>query len=53
MVYPKYIPNQRELTKELTRSIIEGFMDNVIFEFGSKESEEQGLQERLWKKKKV
>lgn len=53
MVYPKYIPNQRELTKEFTSSIIEGFTGNVIFELGSKESEEQGLEEKLWKKKKV
>lgn len=52
MVYLRYIPYQRELTKELTRSIMEVFMENVIFQFGSKESEEQSLEEGIWKKNK-
>lgn len=31
---------------------MEYFMDNMIFEFGSKESEEQGLEKNNWEKKR-
>lgn len=41
MVYPQDTPNQRQLTKESTRSTTEDFMGNVNFESSDKVSEEQ------------
>ena len=53
MGYPGYTPNQRQLTKESTRSAMEDFMENVNFESYSKESGEQELEKRSWEKKDI